>query len=217
MAIDPSRGLNNGHPSFLASLIDQLEVKPSNRVIHVGCGTGYYTAIMAEIVGRDGHVTAIEVDAQLAGRARDNLSYFPNVEVIAGDGGALDVGPADAILMNAGATHPRATWLDSLQIGGRLILPLTFTDDAACGGEGRVLKVMRQSGGLAANFISGVGIFSCVGGRDDGLNERLKAAFNQGGWKSVHSLRRDLHKSDDSCWLHNHDFCFSKNVVAPSM
>jgi protein-L-isoaspartate(D-aspartate) O-methyltransferase len=60
VAIDPSRLLNNGHPSFLASLIDRLEVKPVDRVIHVGCGTGYYTAIMAEVVGSEGHVAAIE-------------------------------------------------------------------------------------------------------------------------------------------------------------
>jgi len=51
VAIDPNRQLNNGHPSFLASLIDRLEVKPVDHVIHVGCGTGYYTAIMAEVVG----------------------------------------------------------------------------------------------------------------------------------------------------------------------
>jgi protein-L-isoaspartate(D-aspartate) O-methyltransferase len=42
---------------------------------------------MAEVVGREGHVTAIEVDSELASRARDNLNDFPNVEVIEGDGG----------------------------------------------------------------------------------------------------------------------------------
>ena len=38
-------------------------------------------------------------------------------------------GPADAILINAGATHPRSIWLDSLRTGGRLLLPLTVTED----------------------------------------------------------------------------------------
>ena len=118
VAIDASRHLNNGHPSFLASLIDRLELKPADHVIHVGCGTGYYTAIIAEVVGREGHVTAIEVDTQLAARACDNLHYFPNVKVIEGDGGDIDSGPADAILVNAGATHARSVWLDSLRIGG---------------------------------------------------------------------------------------------------
>jgi protein-L-isoaspartate(D-aspartate) O-methyltransferase len=89
IAIDASRQLNNGHPSFLASLIDRLEVKPIDHVVHVGCGTGYYTAIMAEVVGPEGHVAAIEVDTQLASRARGNLNDFPNVEVIEGDAARL--------------------------------------------------------------------------------------------------------------------------------
>jgi len=213
VAIDPSRELNNGHPSFLASLLDQLEVKPAGHVVHVGCGTGYYTAIMAEVVGPEGHVTAIEVDSQLAARARDNLNYLPNVEVVEGDGGETDAGPADAILVNAGATHPRAIWLDSLRPGGRLILPLTVTDDADGSGGGRVLKVTRQPGGFTASFISGVGIFSCVGGRDAELNQRLKKAFDRGDSKSVQSLRRDRHDATDTCWLHAESFCLSKLAV----
>jgi protein-L-isoaspartate(D-aspartate) O-methyltransferase len=214
VAIDSSRQLNNGHPSFLASLIDRLEVKPVDRVIHVGCGTGYYTAIMAEVVGREGHVTAIEIDTQLAARARDNLNYFPNVEVIEGDGGEIDAGPADAILINAGATHPRSVWLESLRIGGRLLVPLTVTEETDNGGEGRVLKVTRKPGGLTACFISGVGIFSFVGGRDAELNQRLKEAFERDDWKSVQSLRREPHEPADTCWLHADNFCLSRLGVA---
>ena len=210
VAIDPSRLLNNGHPSFLASLIDRLEVKPIDHVVHVGCGTGYYTAIMAEVVGQEGHVTAIEVDSELASRARDNLNDFPNVEVIEGDGGQIDAGPTDAILVNAGVTHPSAIWLDSLRPAGRLILPLTVTDDADGGGGGRVLKIIRQPEGFTASFISGVGIFSCVGGRDAELNQRLKEAFDRDDWKSVQSLRREPHEQADSCWFHGRDFCLSK-------
>ncbi len=213
VVIDGERHLNNGHPSFLAFLIEQLELKNGQRAVHVGCGTGYYTAIIAEVIGREGHVTAIEVDTQLAARARDNLNYFPNVEVIEGDGGETDAGPADAILVNAGATHPRAIWLDSLRPGGRLVLPLTKTDGADGAGGGRVLKVTRQLGGFIACFISGVGIFSCVGGRDPELNQRLKEAFERDDWKSVQSLRRDPHEPADSCWLHSRDFCLSKLPV----
>jgi protein-L-isoaspartate(D-aspartate) O-methyltransferase len=213
VAIDPSRQLNNGHPSFLASLIDRLEVKPIDHVVHVGCGTGYYTAIMAEIVGPEGHVAAIEVDTQLTSQARGNLNDFPNVEVIEGDGGEIDAGPADAILVNAGVTHPRAIWLDSLRPAGRLILPLTVTDAADGGGGGRVLKIIRQPEGFTASFISGVGIFSCVGGRDAELNQRLKEAFDRDDWKSVQSLRREPHEPADTCWLHADNFCLSKLAV----
>ena len=155
VAIDASRHLNNGHPSFLAFLLDELELHPGNRVVHIGCGTGYYTAIMAEVVGREGHVTAIEVDHELASRARINVSYLPNVQVLEGDGGETDPGPGDAILINAGITHPRSPWLDSLRPGGRLLLPLTVTEDTDSSGGGRVLKVTRQPGGLTGCFTSG--------------------------------------------------------------
>jgi protein-L-isoaspartate(D-aspartate) O-methyltransferase len=129
VAIDAERRLNNGYPSFLALLIEQLELKEGDHAVHIGCGPGYYTAIIAEVVGSQGHVTAIEIDTGLAARARGNLSYLPQVKVSEGDGGEEDPGPCDAILVNAGATHPRSIWLDSLRAGGRLILPLTVTGD----------------------------------------------------------------------------------------
>ena len=66
VAIDAERKLNNGHPSFLAFLIEQLELQAGDHVVHVGCGTGYYTAVMAEVVGSIGNVTAYEIDAGLA-------------------------------------------------------------------------------------------------------------------------------------------------------
>ena len=210
VVIDGERHLNNGHPSFLAFLIEQLELNDGQRAVHVGCGTGYYTAIMAEVVGRGGHVTAIEIDTQLAGRARDNLNYFPNVEVIEGDGGETDAGPADAILVNAGTTHLRSIWLDSLRLDGRLIVPLTVTDDTDRGGEGRAIKVTRQSEGFTASFISEVRIFPCIGSWDGDSNQRLKESLERDDWKSVQSVRRDPHDLADSCWLHGRDFCLSK-------
>jgi protein-L-isoaspartate(D-aspartate) O-methyltransferase len=213
VVIDAERHLNNGYPSFLAFLIDKLQLQLGEHIVHIGCGTGYYTAIMAEVVGSKGQVTGIEIDSGLARRARSNLSYLPRVKVINGDGGEKDPGPSDAVLVNAGATHPRSIWLDSLRSGGRLLIPLTVTDDTDHGGEGRILKVTRQPEGFAASFISGVRIFSCVGGRDTELNQRLKEAFERDDWKSVQSLRRDPHDEQESCWLHGEQFCLSKTSL----
>lgn len=210
VVIDAERHLNNGHPSFLAFLIEQLELKESEHVVHIGCGPGYYTAVMAEVVGRAGHVTAIEIDSQLAGRARSNLNYLPHVDVIEADGGAYDPGPSDGILVNAGATHPRATWLDSLRAGGRLLLPLTVANESDASYSGHTLKIKRQENGYAARFISEVGIFPCLGARDPQLNDKLKKAFERGDAKSVESVRRDAHDEQESCWLHDEQFCLSK-------
>ena len=214
VVIDAERHLNNGCPSFLAFLIDELQLQPGEHAVHIGCGTGYYTAILAEVVGSRGHVTAIEIDSGLAGRAHNNLGYLSHVEVFEGDGGEKDPGSCDAVLVNAGATHPRSIWLDSLRPDGRLLMPLTVTEDTARGGEGRVLKVTRQPQGFTASFISGVRIFSCVGGRDAELNQRLKEAFKQCDAKSVQSLRRDSHEPIDTCWFHSESFCLSKQVIA---
>ena len=68
--------------------LDALELQPGEHVVHVGCGTGYYSAVMAEVVGPRGRVTAYEVDARLAELARANLRDWPHVEVVHGNGAA---------------------------------------------------------------------------------------------------------------------------------
>jgi protein-L-isoaspartate(D-aspartate) O-methyltransferase len=214
VAIDEERHINNGQPSGLALWFDALDLQQGNRVVHVGCGTGYYSAILAEVVGPDGQVIAIEVDPELALRAQSNLSYLGHVQVLAGDGGKIDPGASDAIFINAGATHPRAIWLDSLRPGGRLVVPLTVTKDSEDSGGGLVLKIARQPRGFTARFISQVGIFSCTGGRDPELNQRLKEALDREDAKTVRSLRRDMHDPTDTCWLHTADFCLSRLSVS---
>lgn len=80
IAIDPARRLFNGHPATLAGWIDALALAPGARVLHVGAGTGYYTAIMAHLAGTAGRVVAIEVDDGLADCARSNLAPYPWVD-----------------------------------------------------------------------------------------------------------------------------------------
>lgn len=205
--IDAARQANNGQPSFLAFLIDALELQEGEHVVHIGCGTGYYTAILAEVVGPTGRVTAIEIDAELATRARSNLANLSQVEVVQADGGEYDPGPVNAVLVNAGATHPRLLWLDRLLPGGRLILPLTVT--TMPGSMGQILKVTRAEQGYTARFISRTAIFPCIGARELDADRRLWEAFAQGGWESVRSLRRDQHEPAPTCWLHGDGFCLS--------
>lgn len=205
--IDVARQANNGQPSFLAFLIDALELQEGEHVVHVGCGTGYYTAILAEVVGLTGRVTAIEIDPELAARARSNLANLSQVKVVQADGGEYDPGPVNAILVNAGATHPRLLWLDRLLSGGRLILPLTVT--TLPGTTGQILKVTRTEGGYSARFLSRTAIFPCIGARDLDADRRLWEAFVGGGWESVRSLRREPHEQDATCWLHGDSFCLS--------
>jgi len=115
-------------------------------VLHVGGGTGYYTAILVEIVGPSGRVT--EIDEGPAARARRNPAGFPSVEVVHADGTTYDAGWSDAILVNAGATQPQPTWLDSLRPGGRLVFPLTGSS-----ASGYIVKVTRHGAEYAARCL----------------------------------------------------------------
>src|SRR5262245_55241186 len=81
VAIDPDRQLFNGQPATLAVWIDALDLAPGARVLHVGCGLGYYTAVMGHCVGSSGRVVAVEADATLAQEAARNLASMPWVEV----------------------------------------------------------------------------------------------------------------------------------------
>jgi protein-L-isoaspartate(D-aspartate) O-methyltransferase len=209
VSIDPSRELNNGQPATLAAWIDRLAVRDGERVVHVGCGLGYYSAILAEMIGPKGSVTAIELDPSLAARARAALASWPNVLVAVGDGSAMALEPADVIMVNAGATHPSPRWLDALKPGGRLLLPLTFEPVPNVPGKGGVVLITREGDRFAARFVSMVQVYPCIGGRERALNAVLMQAFTRGGWDKVRSLRRDRHDAGDRCWLHAPSFCLS--------
>jgi protein-L-isoaspartate(D-aspartate) O-methyltransferase len=132
--------------------------------------------------------------------------------VIEADGGDHDPGPVDAILVNAGVTHPRAVWLENLRLGGRIMLPVTDDD-----GTGMMLRVTREEGGYAAAWISSLTIFACSSGRDPDLSRRLRADFARGGWRLVRSLRRDSHQPCADCWLHADDCCLSTRAITQTI
>src|SRR5206468_4950229 len=112
IAIDPERQLFNGQPGTLAVWLDLLELTPGARVLHVGCGLGYYTAVMARVAGESGRVLALEIDRPLADAARRNLATLPWAEVRHIDGAPAQFDEQfDAILVNAGVTHPLDAWL----------------------------------------------------------------------------------------------------------
>jgi protein-L-isoaspartate(D-aspartate) O-methyltransferase len=211
ISIDETRHLNNGAPSALAAWLDALVIQKGEQVVHIGAGLGYYSAIIAEAVGPGGRVLAIEVDERLAARARANLAGWKVVEVIRGDGGRHDPGPADVIFVNAGVTHPASLWLDRLKPGGRLLYPLTF--DAGAGGKGCMLLVRRENESYAVRCIGFVMIYSATSLRDPDLNGVLAKTIGSGKIFSAQSLRRDAHQSDDTCVVHAADSCLSSKAI----
>lgn len=216
IGIVPERNLNNGMPSYHAPLLASAAMREGEHVVHIGAGVGYYTAIMAQLVGPAGKVTAIEFDADLASRAAANFASCPNVRVIHGDGANIDFDIADVIYVNAGATRPAERWLDGLNEGGRLILPLTrkkWTEGNVR--HGRVFRIERGGNEYFARALSGVAVFPCEGGRDEASEAALGAAIendaaNQSeGWKRVTRLYRDQDIPADRCWLRAPDWALA--------
>jgi protein-L-isoaspartate(D-aspartate) O-methyltransferase len=209
VSILSDRGLNNGQPSFHVTLMAHAAPSPGEHVVHVGAGVGYYSAILAELVGPGGRVTAIEFDAELARRARINLQPWSNVEVIHGDGTATAFRKADVIFVSAGATRPADPWLDQLTEGGRLIVPLTLDKELEGIEPGAVFRIERHGDEYLARWLSVVAIFPCEGARDEISGQALAQALRNGRKKEVTRLYRKSSPSGEDCWLRALGWCLA--------
>lgn len=210
------RRLNNGQPSGHAKWIASAGIREGEHIVHVGTGMGYYTAIMAHLVGPSGRVTGIEIDPDLAARSRANLSSLANVQIIEGDGAIARFEAADVIYVNAGATRPAEAWLDRLAEGGRLMLPLT-TDRGFLNKQwpdpieehGAVFRFERQGPDFLAQWITPVVIIPCESCRDPESEAALAAAFRKGGWEKVTHLYRHHNIPEDRVWLRAPGWCLA--------
>ncbi|MBI2738686.1 MAG: protein-L-isoaspartate(D-aspartate) O-methyltransferase [Rhodospirillales bacterium] len=209
VALDEARGLNIGEPLLWASHFDRTGPGAGDRVLQIGTGSGYYTAILCELVGPHGHVDAVEVDVPLAEAAKRNLEAWPAARVIQGDASRPLDGEWDLVVAFAGATAPHGWWLDALADGGRLLLPLTAGNFARRGGF--MLRVERHGDHLDAVSAGWVGFYPCAGARSADDEAALAAALEDpAGQRAVRSLRRDIHDRDETCWLHRDGWCLSK-------
>jgi protein-L-isoaspartate(D-aspartate) O-methyltransferase len=208
VVLSAEHGINNGQPSLHARCLAAVRPRPGDSALHIGAGTGYYSALLADLVGPTGRVHAYEIEADLAERARAALADRPNVSVHARSAFAAPLPLADVLYVNAGASHPPAEWLAALRPGGRLIFPLT--DD---GGGGVMLLIERPRHTLRgqhdlARVIAHVQFIGCSGARDALQAERLSHAFARGGVERVRSLRRGT-PPDAGCWCAGADWWLS--------
>lgn len=204
-ALAQERGVNNGSPSLHARWLHHAGIEPGERVVHLGAGTGYYTALIAHLVGVSGRVVAIECDGRLAETARTNLAHLPQVTVRDGDGADWPRGGTDCVYVNFSVERPAPAWIDHLDPGGRLIFPLGVPRPAGRARMGRhalhgaAFRIERRVGEQDAGVFSadwlGPAIFVCAEGGEGKLvgseaeREALKAAFERGGVEFVRSLR----------------------------
>lgn len=204
VALDLSRDLYNGQPGLIARWLEELAIGPGARVLHVGAGTGYFTAIIGQLVGPTGRVWAVEVDETLAAKAQANLADWSWIAVTRGDGVTGLPDAVDVVLIHAGATHVLDAWLNPIADGGRILVPLTGSMPAmgAHLGKGMVLIATRAGDSWRARVSSMVAIYSLVGARDDAMNTALGQALMTSALTKATRLRRDPHDRTDACVLH---------------
>lgn len=198
MGLARERGIPTGLPSLHARALDACDIRAGERVVHVGAGAGYYTAILAELVGEGGQVLGYEIDAALAASAAEHLRAWPWARVEHAPGTSAPIAGADLIYVCAGVEAIPPSWLASLRPRARLLLPLVPYDH-----EGGVLLVQHlgSDSALSAAFVCPARFVPCIGAEADaGARERLALAFRSGTRERVRSLRRAPAEPDASAW-----------------
>lgn len=194
VVLDRRLGLNNGQPSLHAQCLALLDPHPGHTVVHVGAGTGYYSAILAELVGAQGHVHAYECEPGLAARATPALAPWQQVSLHPRSALEGPLPDCDRLYVSAGVSELPAAWLDALRPEGGLMLPLTGAQGGGC-----MLWARREVSGWAATLFDRVAFVACRGARSELSERSLEAALRTRPLSEVRSLRRDT-PPDDSCW-----------------
>ena len=151
-----NRPLSIGHgqtisqPYIVALMTVLLELEPGHRVLEVGTGCGYQTAILAELVDQ---VFTIEVVSELAAKAKEKLNYlgYNTIDFQTGNGreGWLEKAPFQAILVTAASGSIPLALVDQLDLGGRMVIPIGSQE----GTQNLVVLVKNKTGEITKNEV----------------------------------------------------------------
>jgi len=135
-------GQTNSQPSTVWAMLDLLEVQPGQRVLDVGCGSGWTTGLLGELVGPAGEVVGVEIIPELVAWGRANLASYamPWTRIEQADGDTLGVpesAPYDRVLVSAQASRVPTELVGQLALGGLIVVPV----------RGRMTVVRRTADG----------------------------------------------------------------------
>jgi len=151
-------------PYIVASMLQASELRPEDRALELGTGSGYQTALLAEVVA---NVVSIERHAQLAEVARARLSRlgYTNVEIVVGDGtlGYLPKAPYDVILVSAAAPQIPQSLVAQLAVGGRMVLPVGSRDLQ------ELVRIQKEEDGIRQLRLDGCAFVPLIG--EEGFRE----------------------------------------------
>jgi protein-L-isoaspartate(D-aspartate) O-methyltransferase len=153
-------GQTISQPYIVGLMVAAAEMRPGDRVLEIGAGSGYAAAVMSRIVNRVYAIERHEMLSKLAAERLKRLGY-DNVEVRTGDGtrGWPEAAPFDAILVAAGGPAIPQALKDQLEMGGRLVIPVGDNQR-----EQRLVKVTRTSAtGFEEEYLGAVRFVSLIG------------------------------------------------------
>ena len=130
--LDTPLEIGNGQtisaPHMVAIMCEELDIKKDQKILEIGAGSGYHSAIVSELVGKNGRVYTIEKYSNLAEFAKDNIkkTKIENVIVKVGDGslGLEEYSPYDRIYVTCAAPDVPQPLIDQLVDGGKMLIPV---------------------------------------------------------------------------------------------
>jgi len=125
-------GQTNSQPSTVAAMLRLLDVHPGQRILDVGAGSGWTTALLAHLTGPEGEVVGVELEPELARWGAANVAatgqHWADLRAsVPGELGVPEQAPYDRILVSAGARELPSALLDQLGDPGRLVIPVDGT------------------------------------------------------------------------------------------
>lgn len=184
IALDEKAGINIGQPSLWARMLTFAGVEFGSRVLQVGAGSGYYSAVLAQLIGGEGRLLGFETERRLTGLAQRATSDIANIKISQGDA-VTDLqaqdGPFDLIIAFCGVTHPPNPWLDALSVNGRLLLPMTGSQ-----GWGAMCLFERSGEAFKVTTLGSCGFYPCISARNDEMAAALDRIWHDrsrlNGW-----------------------------------
>jgi protein-L-isoaspartate(D-aspartate) O-methyltransferase len=145
-------------PYMIAAMIQAAQIKPQDRILEIGAGSGYQTALLAELANQVFAVERYASLAEAAQRTLDRLGYR-NTKIFTGDGslGLPHAAPFDAIIVSAAAPRIPQALAEQLAIGGRLLIPIGGSDQ-------QILQlVQRNADGTSVRTLEGCRFVRLIG------------------------------------------------------
>jgi protein-L-isoaspartate(D-aspartate) O-methyltransferase len=143
---------------MIAAMVQAAGIKPEDRVLEIGAGSGYQTAVLAELASQ---VFAVERYTSLTEAARTKLERlgYRNTKVVTGDGslGFPEAAPYDAIIVSAAAPRIPPALVEQLAVGGCLVIPVGESE------EQTVQLVQKNADGTSARTLEGCRFVPLIG------------------------------------------------------